>query len=83
MCEGDSGVIPGSPMLFAGEGLAIASVKEDTYSCHNHTGHRLFHHSFGLNTFFLEIRFAKLFVILYLMTGQSHVHKITTEKSIQ
>lgn len=25
MCEGDSGVIPGSPMLFAGEGLAIGS----------------------------------------------------------
>lgn len=30
MCEGERGVIPGSPMLFAGEGSAIASVHEDS-----------------------------------------------------
>ena len=29
MCEGDRGVIPGSPILLAGEGVAIAS--EDVY----------------------------------------------------
>lgn len=27
VCDGDSGVIPGSPMLLAGEGLASASVR--------------------------------------------------------
>lgn len=32
--EGDSGVIPGSPMLFAGEGLAIVSIKRRRYWCH-------------------------------------------------
>lgn len=30
MCEGDSGVMPGSPMLFAGEGVAIASEETET-----------------------------------------------------
>lgn len=32
-------MIPGSPMLFAGEGLAIASVEEGQNIHHNHTLH--------------------------------------------